>query len=724
MSQQFVKGRTNNHLTWVMVDATDFATPESALSAATKIKIYGKVRGATGVNFVSSGAGSLTNDIQHVGASALGIYTIALAKADLSDASNAWYDQYIVSLSATGAAYQVLVVDGGIDASAISAYQSRLSDILSQVVLATSAASDAASAAVVGASRILLVQSRLSDFNSAYVSDISDIISQLTVIQSAASDAASAAAQGNSRVLLVQSRLSDLDSRLASDLSDALSGTRSIRSALIGHEGSTASATGNASTLDIDGIDHDDQFNGYWVKLINWSQIDELRLIVDTDATNSRLTVKPAFKSAVASGVDFVIVAGAPYLSNVHSDLRSYLVGMSGMLSDAHSAAILAASNASEAQSQATLAASRVLLVQSRLSDFNSAYVSDLSDLRSYLSDIHSDLKSAIGNVSVTITASDISDIASAVVAALPITSTVSDIYSMLSDFFSDFQSRVPKRVATDSQLSDLMSDAVSDLKSFIGAGVPLDASSLSDIRSAVAATELDASDLSDIASAVWAAKYTAHSGASSFGSLVSDIYSRVVLVQSAASDAASAAQQANSRVLVAQSQASDIYSLITAGVPLDASTMSDLRSAITATELDASDLSDIASAVRTVVSSDLSDIISAVGVANSRVLLNQSRISDVYSAIAAGVEIGASSLSDLRSAITANGMQAAGADPTAVVGVTASYGAKVDWLAAMSRNKIKQTTTEQTLFQDDGTTVAGSATVADDGSFLRSEWS
>jgi hypothetical protein len=120
MSQKFYKGRTNNHLTWVMVDATDFATPESALSAATKIKIYGKLRGATGANFVSSGAGSLTNDIQHVGASVLGIYTIALAKADLSDASAAWYDQYIISLSATGAAYQMLVVDGGIDDSALS----------------------------------------------------------------------------------------------------------------------------------------------------------------------------------------------------------------------------------------------------------------------------------------------------------------------------------------------------------------------------------------------------------------------------------------------------------------------------------------------------------------------------------------------------------------------------------------------------------------------------
>ena len=91
MAQRFFQGRTNNHLTWVMVDATDFATPESALSAATKIKIWGKLQGGTGTNFVTSGTGSLTNDIAQPTniPSALGIYTIALAKADLSDASAA-----------------------------------------------------------------------------------------------------------------------------------------------------------------------------------------------------------------------------------------------------------------------------------------------------------------------------------------------------------------------------------------------------------------------------------------------------------------------------------------------------------------------------------------------------------------------------------------------------------------------------------------------------------
>src|SRR3990167_5959103 len=127
MGQAIYKGRTNNHINCVMVDATDFATPESALSAATKIKIYGQLRSATGTNFVSSGTGSLTNDIMHVGASALGIYQIALANADISDASAAFYDLYVVSLSATGAAYQTLVLQG------IRADDSYVSNLLSDI---------------------------------------------------------------------------------------------------------------------------------------------------------------------------------------------------------------------------------------------------------------------------------------------------------------------------------------------------------------------------------------------------------------------------------------------------------------------------------------------------------------------------------------------------------------------------------------------------------------
>jgi hypothetical protein len=218
----------------------------------------------------------------------------------------------------------------------------------------------------------------------------------------------------------------------------------------------------------------------------------------------------------------------------------------------------------------------------------------------------------------------------------------------------------------------------------------------------------------------------------------MSDIRSALLIIQSMASDAHSAATAASSRALLNQSRISDVQSALAAGVSLDASTMSDLRSAIAATELDASDLSDIASAVRTVVSSDLSDALSALAVANSRILVNQSVASDIYSRVLAGVPLDASTMSDLRSAISEGGITASaisdiasavwatpGVEPTTVVSPTGTMKAKVDWLTALSRNKITQTGSVQSLRNDADSADIASAAVSDDGTtFTRGEFS
>lgn len=492
MPNQFYKGRTNNHLTWVMVDATDFATPESALSAATKIKIYGKLRGATGTNLVSSGAGSLTNDITHVGASALGIYTIALAKADLSDASAAWYDQYIISFSATGAAYQALVVDGGIDASALSGYQSRLSDLASYLVVMSG------------------VQS--------------DIYSALILTQSMASDAASAAQQANSRTLVLVSSV---------------------------------------------------------------------------------------------------------------SDMQSYLTAMSGVLSDAYSAVILTQSMASDAASAAQQANSRVLVTQSMASDAASAAAQANSR-------------------------------------ALVVQSMISDTYSQLSDFRSDLHSFVSTT------------------------GVGLNPSTISDLRSAIAAgpaATITASDISDIASAVKAA-------------LVSDL-----------SDILSAATQVNSRALVNQSRVSDIYSMLSdlysdfqSRVPQVAATTAAIVSAVWSNATAAA----LASRVL-VIKSAASDTLSAV-------LLTQSMASDAASAAqqaSSRVLVTKSAVSDIYSLLTA-----AQVEPTAVISPTATFPQQIAWLTALSRNKITETATVQSLRNDADNADIASAAVSDDGTtFTRGEF-
>jgi hypothetical protein len=612
--QMFYKGRTNNHLTWVMVDATDFATPESALSAATKIKIYGKLRSATGVNFVSSGTGSLTNDIQHVGASATGIYTIALAKADLSDASAAWYDQYVINLSATGAAYQTLIVDGGIDNS----------EVLSQLLLTLSAASDAASAAAQGNSRVLLVQSRLSDLNSVFTSDISDLKSMLTALSDAISDMHS-----DVRSLVTTTGVA-LDASTMSDLRSAIAGV--------------------TATLSV-------------------SDISDIASAVWAHTIGARVDSRVLLNLSRISDTYSLVTAGVPLDASTMSDLRSAI--------NAGPAATVTASDISDIASAVwahTIGArvdSRVLLNQSRISDTYSLITAGVPLDASTMSDLRSAINAG---PAATVTASDISDIASAVRAIL-----VSDLSDLLSRT-TQINSRV---LVTQSQASDIYS-MLSD-----GLSGPM-----------------TASDLSDIASAVWA---------HATGAAV------------------------NSRVLLNLSRISDVQSLVTAGVPLDASTMSDLRSAIAGVTaaVSASDMSDIASRVGVVLASDLSDLLSRTTQINSRVALVQSNVSDVESQVDAGVPLDASTMSDLRSAIAAATIGAssisdiasavwatARVEPTAVVSPTGDMKTGIEWLVAMHRNKITQTSAVQSLRNDADAADIASAAVSDDGTtFTRGEW-
>lgn len=618
MHPPFVKGRTNNHLTWVMVDATDFATPESALSAATKIKIYGKTAGATGVNFVSSGTGSLTNDIQHVGASALGIYTIALAKADLSDASAAWYDQYIISLSATGAAYQALVVDGGIwisDLSAIlSDVRSDVSDMHSDLIVMSGILSDAYSMLVANSdavsnvySAVLITQSLVSDVDSALTSRFSDILSLVTTTgvqlnASSLSDLRSAIS-GGPAATVTASDISDIASavwafttrKLTSNISLNASDLSDIRSAI---------AAGPAATVTASDIS--DIASAVWANTIGARVDSRLRLVQsDVSDLTSRVSSTPSNKSQLASATyalfaSFISDVTSAFAANSDaiSDLKS-VVTVTGVqlnassLSDLRSA-ISAGAGATVTASDISDIASAVWAFTTRKLTSNiSLNASDLSDIRSAIA----------AGPAATVTASDISDIASAVWANTIGARVDSRLLVVKSDV-SDLTSRITGATATKSQvasatyalfasfISDVTSafaansDAISDLKSVVTTtGVQLNASSLSDLRSAITAggaAAITASDISDIASAVWA------------------------------------------------------YTLANKIVTLNSSDLSDLRSAISAGAagtLTVSDISDIASRVQAVLASDLSDILSAAQQTNSRVLVTQSLASDAHSA-------------------------------------------------------------------------------------------
>jgi hypothetical protein len=145
--------------------------------------------------------------------------------------------------------------------------------------------------------------------------------------------------------------------------------------------------------------------------------------------------------------------------------------------------------------------------------------------------------------------------------------------------------------------------------------------------------------------------------------------------------------------------------------------------------------------------------VASAVAVGNSRVLLNQSRVSDIYSLLsdlhsdvgvlsgvvsdmtsalsdahsdiasritALDTTLDASDLSDIASAVWAR----AGVDPTTVVSPTGTMGAKLDYLTAMARNKITTTATITSLRNDADSADIASAAISDDGTtFTRGEF-
>lgn len=356
-------------------------------------------------------------------------------------------------------------------------------------------------------------------------------------------------------------------------------------------------------------------------------------------------------------------------LSDIGSNVLSYLAGMSGVISDVYSLLSDVNSNFGSRIPKEVANASQLLLMKSQLSDTYSLLSDFQSDFqsrvpkelasKSLLSDVNSNLLSYLGGISnilsaVYVDTADISNVLSNVHADLAdlsgivsdfysdfqsrVTkeaanasqlllvksmasdaaraaqqansrvllnqSRISDTYSMLSDFYSDFGSRVPKEMPSKS----LVSDYHSDLKSAIGGiTVTIGASDVSDIASAVVAgmTTLTASDISDIASAVWAY------GTRTITSLAD--------------------------VSLCASDLSDIRSAITAGGgALTDSNISDIASAVWAygskeVSLGASDLSDIRSAVLS-LSAMLSDAHSAAAQANSRALVAQSSISDIYS--------------------------------------------------------------------------------------------
>lgn len=535
MAQRFIKGRTNNHLSWVMVDATDFATPESAMSNITKLTIYGKVAGATTLYTVSTGTGSLTNDIVHVGPSATGAYTIALAKADLSDASQAWYDQYIVAISATGAAHQILVVDGGIYESYfsnllsnLSNYESNLSGIASDILSAARGNSDAISNVL---SYLAVMSGVQSDVYSLLSDTRSTMDSQFLVSSnylSYLSNTVSGLGAGNSTSAIAAKVWSDYESKVGLTTSDLNSKLRA------GGGGATTSAIADKV----------------------WSDF------------NSKVgrTVSDAFSELIA-------------LSDAISNVQSYLAVMSGVQSDMYSALSDARSTM---DSQFAVSSNYFSYLSNAVSDIQSDFQSRVPKAvatNSQLSQLVSDLDSRLTALSTTtsaISAKVWSDYESKVGI------TVSNLNSKLQaggggatasniadKVWSDFQSKVGRTVSDVMSELIALSDAVSNVQSYLAvmSGVQSDVYSLlSDTRSTMDSQFAVTSNYLSNISAQHSDTYSyLNATYVTLSDMISDVKSRVVADSSnivsmltVLDDYVDAeVAQINSRVLLTQSMAS-----------------------------------------------------------------------------------------------------------------------------------------------------------------------
>jgi uncharacterized protein YfcZ (UPF0381/DUF406 family) len=628
---KFIKNAMNQ-IIFPMVDKTDFASIESGItasdfnSAATK-KFFGVNHGVS--DAFTSGTISKAATLVHSG-----IFQQTLKAAECN------YDYIVYRFAHASCADQILI---------FQTEELDLSDVISDLksnLANRSALSDLSSdlkSYLAGMSGVL---SDVYSLATLIASNVSDVESQVDLNASLASDAYSAAAQANSRALVIQSLVSDVDSQLLL----------------------------NASMIS----DIDSQLN------ITASGVDDVKgmtsdLLSDVSDIKSYLVALSDLISNVDSALTSQYTAGHPLTASDLSDLRSAITGVTASVSAsdmsdiASRVGVLLASDLSDILSAAQQGNSRALVIQSRLSDVESALDSQFVWTSATLSDMQSDLTSAIGNVSVALTASDISDIASAVAAAVT-TITPSDIsdiasavyatlVSNLSDIYSAAQQTNSRALVIQSLVSDvdsqlllnasMISDVQSALDSQFAIGQGLNASTMSDLRSAITATTftLGASDISDIASRVY----------SVLASDLSDIYS--------------AAVQTNSRALVNQSRVSDIYSLL-----------SDVDSQLL---LNASMISDIDSAL---------DVVSGV-------------ISDVYSNLAAGVTIGASSLSDLYSQM----WDTTTTEPTSVPAATVGRGRKLDWIYTRARNKTVTTSTALSLRNDDDSSDIASAAVTYD---------
>ncbi len=574
-----MKKNTAGQVLFTMVDNVDFASIRSNLvMASLTCTVYGVKHGGSVAAHVlaASKAASIVRS---------GLYRWPLKSTEISDADQ--ITVYITAAAGQSAADQILQYEvEDITTADISA---TLSDIQSYLVAASGI---------------------LSDITSA-VSDLRSVArSHFVYFSAVMSD--------------TYSSVSDLRSYVRSQFSSHVSAVSDLRSYMRSQAVSLTSAVSDLRSV---ARSHFVYFSA--VMSDTYSSISDLRSYV---------------RSSIQSASNIMSkVWNAPYSDYVAaSTFGSVLANRVSLASDIASQ-VWAHANASNVKSQ--LSALRVWDASNAISDFRSVM---LSAMRS--------------RFALAPTSDQVSDLKSTVLSAMRSRFTLAPTSDQISDFRSHLLSAMRSRFAlapTSDQISDVhskllgilrsnistVSGYISDIRSLVTTtGVQLNASSMSDLRSAIAAgpaATITASDVSNIASAVWAYTRSMASGTAGLGSY---LYKNISDIQSKVASTATAGDVGSA-----------VWSIgITTGGFTAAGTVGSLlRRTFSDVSQVKADTSDLRSYVRSGIASTLSDVHSLISSRLTGVLATKSQASHLRSflVVMSGVLSDTySSVSDLRS--------------------------------------------------------------------------
>jgi hypothetical protein len=713
-----------------MVDATDFATPETGETVTAK---YSKDGG---------GLSTCSNTVSEVTS---GLYVITLAATEtnadvvayqMTGAASA--DQWLIFYpdGRTASISDILsTLDGPID-SAITQNTGLISDVLSTID------DNVASELTAIKSDITAVYSALSDFEATAGGDVTAIKSDITAVYSALSDAEATIV---SDVTAVYSALSDFEKTVGDQVTSILADTVTLSNATYGLDAleslTSQILTDTGTTLPSAISNVRSGVTGVYSALSDFEKTtgDKVTSILtdtgtildnklDSILVDTGTTLDNKIDSVLADtitlsnatyGLDALETITSQIKSTIDNPVTDYLTSIVDDTSKIHSTLDAAAFGLDAIE---TITSQIKSTIDDPVTDYLSSILADTITLSNAtygldaLETITSDILAGLGTDSDKITSilADTVTLSNATYGLDALETICSDILSTLDDNVASELTAIKSDVtAVYSALSDFEATIVSDVTAVKGDTASTAAWGL--INSGVVFRGI-------VSAADPGVSFTigglAGQGAGAFVDAATPWYAYVFRDGGGAGAAPQGETQTATGLFTTNAFTEDI------AVGDDIIIMSGRIAAIpdikAETALIKTDTTAIISDV-TAVYSSLSDFEATIV---SDVTAVKSSISDTLAMSTGNSDILSASISDLLSTIDGAGIKPVTAEPGAgAPGATIPTGEKIDYLYTVFRNKIETTSGTQKVYDDAGTTVLLSCALSDDGTtFTKAE--